>query len=124
MAITEIHAKSILRKQKKIDSWFVSRYGMNLYRGCTHNCVYCDGRAEGYYVEGEFGKDLEVKVNAVDILRRELDPARKRKPFGSGFIFMGGGVTDVIIVLASFHYNLILLKGLLACGQLIDRLEA
>lgn len=94
MAITEIHAKSILRKQKKIDSWFVSRYGMNLYRGCTHNCVYCDGRAEGYYVNGEFGKDLQIKVNAIDILKRELNPARKRKPFGSGFIFMGGGVTD------------------------------
>ena len=94
MAITEIHAKSILRKHKKIDSWFVSRYGMNLYRGCTHNCVYCDGRAEGYYVDGEFGKDLQIKVNAIDILKRELNPARKRKPFGSGFIFMGGGVTD------------------------------
>jgi DNA repair photolyase len=94
MAVTEIHAKSILRKQKKIDSWFVSRYGMNLYRGCTHNCIYCDGRAEGYYVEGEFGRDLEVKVNAVELLKRELNPARKRKPFGSGFIFMGGGVTD------------------------------
>jgi DNA repair photolyase len=94
MAITEIHAKSILRKHKKIDSWFVSRYGMNLYRGCTHNCVYCDGRAEGYYVDGEFGKDLQIKVNAIDILKRELNPARKRNPFGSGFIFMGGGVTD------------------------------
>ena len=94
MSITEIEAKSILRKQKKIDSWFVSRYGMNLYRGCTHNCVYCDGRAESYYVGGEFGKDLEVKLNAIDILKRELNPERKRKPFGSGFIFMGGGVTD------------------------------
>ena len=74
MNIKEIEAKTILRKYKKIDPWFVSRYGMNLYRGCSHNCVYCDGRAEKYQVEGEFGKNVVVKTNAVDILRLELDP--------------------------------------------------
>ena len=94
MAIREIEAKSILRKHKKIDSWFLSRYGMNLYRGCSHNCVYCDGRAEGYYVEGEFGKDVSVKINAADILSRELDPKRKRVPLTRGFVIVGGGVGD------------------------------
>jgi DNA repair photolyase len=94
VAIREIEAKSILRKHKKIDSWFISRYGMNLYRGCTHNCVYCDGRSESYYVDGEFGKDVTVKVNAIDLLRRELDPKRKRVPFKRSFIMMGGGVGD------------------------------
>jgi len=94
VAIREVEAKSILRKHKKIDSWFISRYGMNLYRGCTHNCVYCDGRAEGYYVDGEFGRDVTVKVNAIDILRRELDPRRKRVTFKRSFIMMGGGVGD------------------------------
>ena len=94
MTIREIEAKSILRKYKKIDSWFISRYGMNLYRGCTHNCIYCDGRAEGYYVDGEFGEDVTVKVNAVEILRRELDPKRKRTPFKRSFIMIGGGVGD------------------------------
>ncbi|MFH1073896.1 MAG: radical SAM protein [Candidatus Firestonebacteria bacterium] len=92
--IEEIQAKSILRRHKKIDSWFLSRYGMNLYRGCTHDCVYCDGRAEGYYVEGEFGKDISVKVNAPDILKRELDPKGKRVPLKRGFIILGGGVGD------------------------------
>lgn len=72
----------------------MSRYGMNLYRGCSHNCAYCDGRAEKYHVEGEFGKDVAVKVNAIDIIKRELDPARKRKPMKKGFIFVGGGVCD------------------------------
>jgi len=94
VAIREIEAKSILRKHKKIDSWFISRYGMNLYRGCTHNCVYCDGRSEAYYVDGEFGKDVTVKVNAIELLRRELDPKRKRVPFKRSFIMMGGGVGD------------------------------
>ena len=94
MTISEVEAKSILRKHKKIDSWFLSHYGMNLYRGCTHNCVYCDGRSEGYYVEGEFGRDVAVKMNAAEILRRELDPKRKRTPFKRSFIMVGGGVSD------------------------------
>jgi DNA repair photolyase len=94
VTITEIEAKSILRKHKKIDSWFVSQYGLNLYRGCTHNCVYCDGRSEGYYVDGEFGEDVSVKVNAIEVLRRELDPKRKRVPLKRSFIMLGGGVGD------------------------------
>jgi len=94
MTIREIEAKSILRIHKKIDSWFISRYGMNLYRGCIHNCIYCDGRSEGYYVEGEFGEDVTVKINAIEILRRELDPKRKRAPFKRSFIIIGGGVGD------------------------------
>ncbi|MBE3136194.1 MAG: radical SAM protein [Thermoplasmata archaeon] len=94
LTIKEIEAKSILRTHKKIDSWFLSRYNMNLYRGCTHNCVYCDGRAEGYYVEGEFGSDVAVKVNALEVLRRELDPKRKRTPFKCGYVLVGGGVGD------------------------------
>ena len=94
MAIKEIKAKSILRKYKKIDSWFISQYGMNFYRGCNHNCVYCDGRSEGYYVEGEFGKDVCVKINTIDLLRRELDPKRKRIPLKRCYIMLGGGVGD------------------------------
>jgi len=94
VTIKEIEAKSILRKHKKIDSWFISHYGLNLYRGCTHNCVYCDGRSERYYVDGEFGEDVSVKVNAIEVLRRELDPKRKRVPFKRSFIILGGGVGD------------------------------
>jgi DNA repair photolyase len=94
VTITEIEAKSVLRRHRKIDSWFVSHYGMNLYRGCFHNCIYCDGRAEGYYVSGEFGEDVAVKVNAIDVLRRELDPKRRRKPLSRSYIMLGGGVGD------------------------------
>lgn len=94
MPVEEVQAKSILRRHKRVESWFVSCCGMNLYRGCSHNCVYCDGRAEGYYVEGEFDRDVAVKVNAPELLRRELDPARKRKPMDSGYVCLGGGVGD------------------------------
>ncbi len=94
MTIREIEARSLLRKHKRIDSWFVSRYGMNLYRGCTHNCIYCDGRSEKYNVGGEFGVDVEVKTNALELLNRELDPKRKRTPFKPSFMMVGGGVGD------------------------------
>jgi DNA repair photolyase len=67
---------------------------MNLYRGCSHNCVYCDGRAEKYQVDGEFGQDISVKINAPEILRKELDPQRKRIPLKPGYIMIGGGVGD------------------------------
>lgn len=92
--IKEIQAKSILRKHKKIDSWFLSSYSINLYRGCTHDCVYCDGRTEKYQVEGNFGKDVSIKKNAIDLLCNELNPQKKRKPFDNGFMFVCGGVSD------------------------------
>jgi len=92
--MSEIEAKSILRRSKRIDSWFLSSAGMNLYRGCRHGCVYCDGRAEQYRVAGDFAGDIDVKMNAPHILARELDPARKRKPFSGGYILLGGGVND------------------------------
>jgi DNA repair photolyase len=92
--VKEIKAKSILRKAKKVDSWFLINYGMNLYRGCAHNCVYCDGRSEGYYVNGEFGHEVTVKINAIDILKRELDPKRKKAPLKHYFVGLVGGVGD------------------------------
>jgi DNA repair photolyase len=92
--IHPIQAKSILTKRLKIDSWFMTHYGMNLYRGCLHNCSYCDGRAESYYVEGEFGHDVSVKTNAIELLSKELDPSRRRKPLPKSFIMLGGGVCD------------------------------
>jgi len=50
---------------------------MNLYRGCTHGCIYCDSRSACYKINHEF-EDIEVKRNAVSILESQL--RRKRKP--------------------------------------------
>ncbi|TLN01220.1 radical SAM protein, partial [bacterium] len=94
MNIREIKPKSILLKHKKIDSWFVSRYAMNLYRGCAHNCVYCDGRSERYQVDGVFGEDVAVKTNAVEVLRRELKPNGRRVKLKPSYVMLGGGVGD------------------------------
>lgn len=85
----EVDAKSVTRIPGFCDPWFLGRYGMNLYRGCEHGCLYCDGRAERYHVAGDFARDIAVKRNAVQVLAREL--RRIREP---GFMFLGGGVCD------------------------------
>jgi len=51
--------------------------GMNLYRGCSHGCIYCDSRSRCYHLDHDF-EDIEVKRNAVAILEDQL--RRRRKP--------------------------------------------
>ncbi len=80
MGAREIEAKSVLRRFKKIDSWFVASAGMNLYRGCGHDCAYCDGRAEKYRVEGEFAREVSAKVNALEVLAGELGRKSEEAP--------------------------------------------
>lgn len=92
--IDEIRSKSLLRKHHRVDSWFLSHYGMNLYRGCQHDCSYCDGRSETYWTECDFGTQIGVKVNAPDLLSRETDPNRKRKPLPVSYFMIGGGLSD------------------------------
>ena len=70
--ILETQAKSILRVRRRLDSWFISRCGLNLYRGCAHACAYCDGRSENYRAPEDFANTIEVKVNALAVLEREL----------------------------------------------------
>jgi DNA repair photolyase len=94
VTINELTSKSILIKRAKVDSLFLAGYGMNLYRGCAHACVYCDGQSESYRVEGIFGQDVGVKTNALQLLSRALDPGHHRKPFSKGFVLLGGGVGD------------------------------
>lgn len=72
-----------------VDPWFLGRFGSNLFRGCEHGCLYCDGRAERYYVSGDFDRDIEIKSNAIALAALEMD--RLREP---GFLFIGGGVCD------------------------------
>jgi len=45
--------------------------GMNLYRGCTHGCIYCDSRSACYQMKHDF-EDIEVKRDSVKILEGQL----------------------------------------------------
>lgn len=67
---------------------------MNLYRGCMHNCIYCDGRDEKYRVEGDFGKDITIKINAPSLLHAEIKKIKKHGNVKHGFFLLGGGVND------------------------------
>jgi DNA repair photolyase len=85
----EVDVRTITRNAGVVDAWFLARWGVNLYRGCEHGCLYCDGRAEKYGVQGSFDTDIVVKRNAVAVFEQEA--RRFREP---GFLFLGGGVCD------------------------------
>jgi DNA repair photolyase len=40
---------------------------MNIYRGCSHGCIYCDSRSKCYQFPHDF-EDIEVKQNAPELL--------------------------------------------------------
>lgn len=68
-----IHAKGILSAQN----------GINLYRGCTHGCIYCDSRSDCYRMDHGF-EDVEVKQNAPLLLEDALRRKRKKCMIGTG----------------------------------------
>lgn len=68
-----VDAKGILSAQN----------GMNIYRGCTHGCIYCDSRSRCYGIEHPF-EDIEVKQNAPELLEKALRSKRKKCMIGTG----------------------------------------
>ena len=60
-----------------------AKNGMNLYRGCSHGCIYCDSRSNCYHMEHAF-EDIEVKENAVELLKDALTRKRKKCMIGTG----------------------------------------
>jgi DNA repair photolyase len=78
-----ITAKTILsRVRKGPDPWFGITYNMNLYRGCQHQCIYCDSRSECYQL-GDLS-DIRIKENALVILEKELKSKRQKGIVGFG----------------------------------------
>lgn len=69
----EVMAKSILSQQN----------GMNIYRGCSHGCIYCDARSTCYQMKHDF-EDIEVKINAPALLERALKSKKKKCMIGTG----------------------------------------
>lgn len=68
-----VNAKSILSKNN----------GMNLYRGCTHGCIYCDSRSNVYNMQHEF-EDVEIKENSLELLKKALQKKRQKCMIGTG----------------------------------------
>lgn len=60
-----------------------AKNGMNLYRGCSHGCIYCDSRSTCYQMQHAF-TDIEVKENALILLEETLKHRRKKCMIGTG----------------------------------------
>ena len=58
-------------------------HGMNIYRGCSHGCIYCDSRSKCYQFTHAF-EDIEVKQNAPELLEKALRSKRKKCMIGTG----------------------------------------
>ena len=57
--------------------------GMNIYRGCSHGCIYCDSRSKCYQFTHAF-EDIEVKQNAPELLEKALRSKRRKCMIGTG----------------------------------------
>lgn len=77
-----IEAKTILSKVKYGDEWYGVDYNMNLYRGCSHRCIYCDSRSNCYHIDNF--DIVRGKENALYILERELSKKKKLGVIGIG----------------------------------------
>jgi DNA repair photolyase len=78
VVVRETVCKTILNKSS------ISDYSLNCYTGCAHGCVYCYARfMQRFHPHDEpWGKFVDVKINAVEVLKRQL---RRSKP-GTVFI--------------------------------------
>ena len=76
-AVPTIAAKSLLTKVRNGSQWFGVDYNMNIYRGCSHGCIYCDSRS-ACYRNADFDR-VKVKANALAIIRENLR-SRRRTP--------------------------------------------
>jgi len=77
-----VTAKNIVFKTKKPAAWFGADYNMNIYRGCSHGCIYCDSRSSCYR-ETDFDT-IKVKQDALRIIRDDLRRKVKRGVVATG----------------------------------------
>ena len=77
-----IEVKNILSKVEHGEEWFGADYNINLYRGCSHGCIYCDSRSRCYQID--HFDTIKRKKNAIEILHKELASKKKK-----GVISMG-----------------------------------
>ena len=85
----EKQVKKALRRENFSGTFVTAKYRFSPYSACEHGCFYCDGRAEKYYVEGEFDRDIIVRPNLPECLEQELPKLREK-----GIISIGSGVSD------------------------------
>ncbi|MBQ8412281.1 MAG: radical SAM protein [Lachnospiraceae bacterium] len=68
---------------KEVKAILSPQNGMNLYRGCTHGCIYCDSRSKCYRMDHDF-EDVEVKARADQLLEHTLKRKRTKSMIFTG----------------------------------------
>lgn len=76
MRYQEITVKGIPNYVPGEDEWFELKYNLNLYRGCGHQCIYCDTRSKCYQIE-DFTEEGLIKINTLELLEDAL-PRKQR----------------------------------------------
>ena len=77
-----VKAKTIMTKVKDGNEWYGVDYNMNLYRGCSHSCIYCDSRSDCYHIDNF--DIVKCKENMLQILENELSKKRLKGVVGIG----------------------------------------
>ena len=80
-SVEKIPARTIITRTKSA-AWFGAIYNMNVYRGCSHGCVYCDSRSDCYR-ERDFDR-IKVKEDALRVIRDDLRKKRRRGVISTG----------------------------------------
>ena len=68
---------------KEVKAILSPQNGMNLYRGCTRGCIYCDSRSKCYRMNHDF-EDIEVKAKAEELLEHTLKRKRSKGMITTG----------------------------------------
>lgn len=95
---------------KEVKAILTPQNGMNLYRGCTHGCIYCDSRSKCYRMDHDF-EDIEVKLRAADLLENTLKKKRSKGMIATG------SMTDPYVPIEAD------LKITRRCLNIIDRFD-
>jgi len=78
-----------LLKHQRVPGLFGGRYRFSPYMACGHRCLYCDGRHEKYFVEGNFDTDIVARMNSPELLETELSSLREPGP-----VCISSGISD------------------------------
>ena len=93
-SLIEIEARSGVSRAQMPNSFMIALYrALAPYRGCAHACTYCDGRAEKYFVEGDFARDIAVRRSLPERIAQDVTDGAPLREFGA--IAIGSGVTDI-----------------------------
>lgn len=84
------NVKQAIKKELSPNIFTYSKYRLSPYSACEHGCIYCDGRAEKYFVQGKFDQDIVIRENLPSLINEEIPKLREK-----GIISIGSGITDV-----------------------------